>query len=600
MNRFKLVGLIVLALLPNLNWAADGPLPIINFELIADGSSIFAGDGGKFKDFSTAPVVDGDAIFFSATRENGLTGIFRNRLGVTDMLVSSNSDIPEGLGKFVNFDGAPMGFGEQLVFRGVGNNNQQGIYYYSEGQLSKIVDINTVMPNSKRKFEFFKRPVFDGKTVVFVGRGYVKADEKSRQYQGAYQYDIQTKQLSVVADWTTKIPEKTTLFGDMDDVTVSHDHIILTASDKNGRTGIYLKQDGQLQALIDSSTSIPNASDAKFFGLNDGAVDRSFETKNYAFKTASKDNKQNGVYAWIDGKLYTLADNKAEMAGGSVNFSTFSKPNIYKDRAFFIGKNPNGQSSIYAWKNGGRFPIIHPDIQLSGKKPKDFNLSLESATKDGLAFQVSFEDGSKAVYKAHLRDMAGKVVILDTLHGKSKGLVQGGKFVEGGGWTLLNDNDRIVWNIPPMSSHGLLEVDIRNFDPRTQLTANKNIFLGLWGTLFNNHERMNLPDTDNWELRVGKAHPQFKIEYHARGFGKAKEWVPFDGAFDPNHTYRFRFEWNNGRVSTWVDDKVLHFEGLSYEPVDHFNFLHIGTSSHFGGTGTVGPIYSNVRIVSFE
>lgn len=192
------------------------------------------------------------------------------------------------------------------------------------------------------------------------------------------------------------------------------------------------------------------------------------------------------------------------------------------------------------------------------------------------------------------------MVLSDSLHGNSQGQVQGGQFVEGGGWTLLNDNDRIVWKIPPMSSHGLLEVDIRHFDPRTQLTANKNIFLGLWGNLFNNHERMNLPETDNWELRVGKAHAQFKIEYHARGFGKAKEWVPFDGPFDPQHTYRFRVEWHDGKVTTWIDDKVLHFEGLQYEPVDKFNYLHIGTSTHFGGAGTRGPIYSNVRIVSFE
>lgn len=598
-NRLLKSAWLFFSVLTSVALAADGPVPVINFELIADSSSIFSGEGGRFKAFNTAPVVDGDAIFFVATRENGLTGIFRNRLGVTEMLVSTNEDIPEGQGKFTGFDGAPMGYGNQLVFRALGTDQQQGIYYLADGKVTKIVDTNTLMPNSKKKFEFFKRPVFDGKTVVFVGRGYVKADESNRQFQGAYQFDIATKQLKVVADWTTAIPQTATLFGEMDDITVSHSHLILTAADTQGKTGIYIEKDGQLNTLIDTSTTIPNTTET-FFGLNDGAVDRSFQTNNYAFKTASKDHKQNGVYAWVDGKLYTLADNQAEMAGGSVNFSTFSKPNIFKDRVFFIGKNPNGLSSIYAWRNGSRFPVIHPDILLSGKQSKSFNLSLESASKDGITFQVSFEDGTSAIYKAHLRDDVGRVVMSDTLHGGSIGQVQGGQFVEGGGWTLLKDHDRIVWNIPPMSSHGLLEVDIRNFDPRTQLTANKNIFLGLWGNLFNNHERMNLPETDNWELRVGKAHAQFKIEYHARGFGKAKEWVPFDGPFDPHHIYRFRVEWNKGKVTTWVDDKVLHFEGLNYEPVDKFNFLHIGTSTHFGGTGTVGPIYSNVRIVSFE
>lgn len=581
-------------------FAAEGPLPLINFELIADGSAIFSGDGGKFKDFNTAPVMDGESIFFVATRENGLTGIFRNRLGITEMLVSSNSEIPEGVGKFISFESAPMGAGERLVFRGVGANNQQGIYYYADGKLNKVVDTNTLMPNSKKKFESFKRPVFDGETIVFVGRGYVGTDNKSRKYQGAYQYNIETKKLSTVADWNTNLPDKSVLFGDMDDITVSENQIILTASDAEGNTGIYASQNGRLVTMVDHSTPLPDSPGSTFSGLNDGAVERSFKNNNFAFKTTSKDNKRNGIHAFIDGQLVTMADNQTEMAGGSELFSEFSKPNIYNDRVFFIGKNPQGHSSIYAWQNGKRFPIVHSDILLSGKSPKEFNMSLESASIDGLAFHVTFEDGSKAIYKAHLRDVMGKVILSDALHGKSEGSVQGGKFVDGGGWTLVNDKDRIVWNIPPMSSHGLLEVDIRNFDPRTQLTADKNIFLGLWGTLFNNHERMNLPETDNWELRVGKAHPQFKIEYHARGFGKAVEWVPFDVPFDLNHTYRIRVEWKDGKVSTWVDDKVLHFEGLSYEPVDKFNYLHIGTSSHFGGTGTVGPIYSNVRIVSFD
>ena len=586
--------------MPSLTAAAEGPLPLINFELIADGSAIFSGDGGKFKDFTSAPVMDSESIFFVATRENGLTGVFRNRLGITDMLVSSNSEIPDGVGKFISFESAPMGSGERLVFRGIGSNSQQGIYYYADGKLSKIVDTNTLMPNSKKKFESFKRPVFGAETIVFVGRGYVNADNKSRKYQGAYQYNIETQKLSIVADWTSNLPDKSVLFGDMDDITVSESQIILTASDVEGNTGIYASQNGKLAKMVDHSTQLPNSPDSMFSGLNDGAVERSFKNNNFAFKTTSKDNKRNGIHAFIDGQLVTMADNKTEMAGGSEIFSEFSKPNIYNDRVFFIGKNPQGLSSIYAWQNGKRFPIVHSDILLSGKNPKEFNMSLESASIDGLAFQVTFEDESKAIYKAHLRDVMGKVVLSDALHGKSNGLVQGGKFVDGGGWTLVNDNDRIVWNIPPMSSHGLLEVDIRNFDPRTQLTANKNIFLGLWGTLFNNHERMNLPETDNWELRVGKAHPQFKIEYHARGFGKAVEWVPFDVPFDLNHIYRVRVEWNNGKVTTWVDDMVLHFEGLVYEPVDKFNYLHIGTSSHFGGTGTVGPIYSNVRIIAFD
>ena len=582
--------------------AADGPLPVINFELIADGSKIFSDESGRFTDFISAPTVSGETVYFVAKREQGTVGIYSNTRGVTKRLVDTQSQIPDGKGHFAHFETAPMGTGHQMVFRGVGSQEQQGIYLWEDGMLKKIVDTNTPMPHAAQTFKFFKRPVFDGQSIVFVGRGYTTSTQQTAHLQGAYRYDLKTQRLEVVADWTVNIPQQNIKFGAMDDITVANGRTLLTASDTKARTGVFLYADGQLTKLIDEKTPFPNLPQTTFGGLNDGAVDRSFETENFAFKTATKDGQKNGLHAMIAGKLYTMADIRADMAGGSTKFSSFSKPNIFRDRVTFIGKNVAGQSSIYHWKNGKRHPIIHSGIKLSGKTPKDFNMSLESMSEQRVVFTVTFEDETKAIYVAHMQHNAGRVVINDNLHGKSNGKVEGGQFVAGGGWTVTKDHDRIVWAIPPMSSHGLLEVDIRNFDPKRQLTADKNIFLGLWGTLFQNHEHMNLPNTDNWELRIGKGHPQFKVEYHARGFGKATEWQPFDSfdSFDPDRTYRFRLEWHDGKVSTWVDDKVLHFDGLEHEDVDRFNFLHIGTSSHFGGTGTVGPIYSNVRIVSFD
>lgn len=603
-ERVRLLS-VLLPLVGSLPAAAqaprEGPLPQINFELVADGSSIFADKGSRFVDFPGPPVMHGEDIYFVGRRDNGVTGIYRTRRGQTRLMVDTNTAIPEGQGHFSSLDGTPMGAGDAVVFRATGSQQQQGIYLLSQGRLQRIADTQTTMPGSNSRFKSFKRPVFDGQTVVFVGRSVADGDASHTGLQGAYRYDLATGSLSVVADSSMRVPGSAQSFAVMDDITVGRGRILLTAADRQGGSSIHgTDASGGLRKLVDSSTPTVNSADQTFSGLNDGTVDRSFETDHFAFKTQSRDGRHNGLHAWIDGQLHTMADVRAEMSGGSQMFASFGKPNVYRDRVFFIGRPANGKPGIYAWRKGGRFPIIHGGLTLGGRTPRDFNMSLEAASASGLVFHVSFEDGSNAIYLAHLREQLGRIVLADPLNGSTNGQRQGGRFVEGGGWTLLQDNDRIVWNIPPMSAHGLLEVDIRNFDPRSQLTAAKNIFLGLWGTLFNNHERMNLPNTDNWELRVGKAHPQFKIEYHARGFGKAVEWVPFDGPFDPQHTYRIRVEWHNGRVTSWVDEKVLHFDGLAYEPVDHFRFLHIGTSTHFGGTGTVGPIYSNVRILSFD
>jgi hypothetical protein len=205
------------------------------------------------------------------------------------------------------------------------------------------------------------------------------------------------------------------------------------------------------------------------------------------------------------------------------------------------------------------------------------------------------------------------IVFFDSLKNETIGRQTGGKFMEGGGWTLTKDGDRIIWNLPPMPVNGMVEVDVRNLNPPEQATAAHNIFLGLWGTLFENREKMedqaDQIDCDNYEIRMGTSWGlKFKTEYHASGSGTVQVWEPLK-SFDPQHTYHLKVEWRDGKVTTWLDDHKLEFggewkaplKGMPAEPmaVDLFNFFHLGTSVHFGGKGTVGPIYSNVKVTAF-
>lgn len=581
--------------------AAAGPLPLIDIELVADGSTVFAGEGGVFTEFPFAPSMDGDAIVFVGRRADGRIGIHRSVRGRMSTVVDSSTAIPAGQGRFTGFGGAPVAVGGVTAFSGLGADGQQGIYLAEAGQVRRIADLTTVMPGSDLRFAYLKRPAFDGQQLVFMGRASDKgrADAES-PYQGSYRYDLRSQRLDAVASWLQSVPGGDQRFGRMDDTSTAGGRSLITAYSTDGRPGIWSGEGERLVALLDTGSAVPGRAGETFLGFNDAAFERSFETGNFAFRLAVDGKAQSGVYARVDGQLQKVIDVDAEFSGGAENFSGFRAPAMHGDRVFFIGESPSGRQAIYAWRKGKRFPVISRDIELGGRKPKAFKLNQEAAGPEGVAFHATFEDGATAIYYARLREKPGRVVLFDALHGRSRGQVQGGQFVEGGGWTVLNDHDRIVWKLPPMPPDGMLEVDVRNFDPRSQLTADKNIFLGLWGTLFQNHERMGLPDTDNWEFRVGTAHPQFKVEYHARGFGKAAEWVPFDGPFDPSHTYRIRVEWQDGRVRTSVDERVLYFEGFTHEAVDRFNYLHLGTSSHFAGKATRGPVYSNVRLIAFD
>ncbi|HEX7810288.1 MAG TPA: hypothetical protein VF460_00140, partial [Burkholderiales bacterium] len=505
--------------------APEGPLPRIYFEAIADGSSRFGGDGGRFTALPVAPVMDGEAVYFVGVRDDGRQGIYRNIRGVIESLVDTRTPIPHGLGNFTEFPDPPMAADGRLVFRALGGDGQQGLYLLADGLLRRIADMSTAMPNSDKRFAFIKRPAFDGRQVVFLGRSGKSGTPNDSKLQGIYRYDLERGTIEPVADWTMQVPGRDVRFGKMDDTSTGRGRAVVTAYGTDDRSGIYVHGGDGLALLADTSTTLPGSPGEAFPGFNDAAADRSFETDNVAFRVAPEKSAWNGVYAWIDGTLHAVATVQTEAAGGAENFIRFRSPNVYHDRVFFLGYASSGHEGIYAWRNGKRFPVAHRNLELGGKPAKHFSLSQEAAGARGIAFRVHFEDGTEGIYLAHLRDEAGRVIISDTLHGTSLGNVQGGRFVEGGGWTVTADNDRIVWALPPMPPRGMVEVDIRNFDPRTQLTAEKNIFMGLWGTLFQNHERLGLPDTDNWEIRVGKAHPQFKVEYHARGFGNAVEWV---------------------------------------------------------------------------
>lgn len=198
-----------------------------------------------------------------------------------------------------------------------------------------------------------------------------------------------------------------------------------------------------------------------------------------------------------------------------------------------------------------------------------------------------------------------RIVINDPLKGSSLGKAAGGKFLENGGWTVKKAGDRIIWELPAMGPDGMLELDIRNLDPTLQAKTAQINFLGLWGHLFDNKERKGvhsgIPDTDGFEMRMSNLSPKYKLEYHSFGIGSVAWWTPFE-KYDLNHTYHLKIEWRGGVVTTWLDDNKCVFDkGCSPDdPIDHFNFLHLGTSPQFGNQAAIGPIYSNLKITEIN
>jgi hypothetical protein len=194
---------------------------------------------------------------------------------------------------------------------------------------------------------------------------------------------------------------------------------------------------------------------------------------------------------------------------------------------------------------------------------------------------------------------ASTLVLADALHSASLGKVTGGKFVEGGGWTAVGPDDRIVWELPNSIGDGSLEIEVRNFNPPQQAVAKKNNIIGMWETLWESGGMKDKPNMDNFNIRVGQNYPQMKLELHTHGFAQHEKQVqPFSGGFDPSRTYRLKSDWRQGTLRFFLDgQKFYEWASPASDPMDRFRYVHIGSDPQFKGA-TPGPVFSNLRVIS--
>lgn len=190
----------------------------------------------------------------------------------------------------------------------------------------------------------------------------------------------------------------------------------------------------------------------------------------------------------------------------------------------------------------------------------------------------------------------------DALNGSTKGKQEGGEFVAGGGWRVVNPFDRILIGLPRGASDGsVFEIDIRNLDVPKQRDAGENFLFGLWEQSDGEAGGdQNQPSRDCFYIYAGTKYPQFKLKFHTHGFGWFEKTYEPIASFDPQHTYRFRVEWKDRVVKVSIDGRlVVSWESPAFDPMDRFKLICVGANP---GVKTArealrGPIFSNVRVV---
>jgi hypothetical protein len=195
------------------------------------------------------------------------------------VIVDQNTPRPGGAGSFVSF-GLPAVRGEAVVFRAEDVNQNEGIYLVSNGELTMMVDENTLVPGGSGTFTAFGDPFYDGTTLAFLG----EASAPPASYQLGI-YRIVGDQLTVVADLNTPIPDgigNFTGFGmgpNEGAVCRSEkgDGLVFVGVGANNQGGIYIMEQGVLRKLVDRDDRLDGKA-PWLFDIRHGDTFRSTDT----------------------------------------------------------------------------------------------------------------------------------------------------------------------------------------------------------------------------------------------------------------------------------------------------------------------------------
>lgn len=219
----------------------------------------------------------------------------------------------------------------------------------------KIVDTNTRIPGSTRKFSRLRSPAISGQNVLFSTEG------ENAVLSGIYLHN--GTKLVTVADTRTFIPGSTKKFGAFLDPAISGANIVFQGIDKGGsfydRSGIYLYNGEKLTTVVDYGTSIPGSED-KFTIIRSQVI----SGNRIAF------SGDRGVYLYDGEKLSTIADTNTDIPGSKEKFAKPRVSGISGRNVVFRDWRPDQSEGIYLYDGTGIVAVADTNTRIPGSTHK--------------------------------------------------------------------------------------------------------------------------------------------------------------------------------------------------------------------------------------
>ncbi len=385
----------------------------ISFTKVVDTSTAVPGGSGTFSSFGSEISIDNGNIAFRANDSASNDGVYA-RIGENlSVIANTNTVIPNSAfnggapGRTYRDFGSPSISGNDVAFWGLTPTNpvQQGIYKGNAGTVNVVADGTTAIPGGSGTFVTLNPsnglPLLVNGDTAFVGW--------DATFAPGGQMGVYTSiggSLNLIANVDTPIPGGTGNFGfpgpagggtvAFSSAAFDGQNVVFLGRG-TGQEGIYTNTSGSLTAVADKNTLIPGGS-GFFTNLSSRAT---IDGGMVAFSGSGSFGR--GIYKSTGGALEVVADLTTVIPDLNKAFANFNSPVIDGSNIMFGGvSSATGFRGIAADFNGTLAKIIDSDDMLDGKGISFVSYGPDGFSGNQIAFGVTFDDASKAIYLAEI------------------------------------------------------------------------------------------------------------------------------------------------------------------------------------------------------
>lgn len=309
---------------------------------VADRDTSIPGGTGTFDSFGSTVSISGGNVAFQGSDSAGHAGIYTDPNGL-QVVADTSMSIPNGSGSFTEFS-RPWLKDDLVVFAAEGASGWEGVYLY-DGSLHCAADANTpIPPDGDDNYALLRNPVLGGNLIAFEGY----AGDNSPT--GIYRDDAET--LICVADDNTPVPGGSGTFNTFGWKSLSIDDngdVALAAVGSSYQCGVYTFIDGQLEKLVDKTSSLPgfHSQVTNFGGVGMDGGNVAF-TIGCCVVPPPVNGLPIGVYIDIDGELCKIITGGDTLDGETVHQVATGRQCLSGNRiAFWVSYNNGLDCAIY-------------------------------------------------------------------------------------------------------------------------------------------------------------------------------------------------------------------------------------------------------------